>query len=39
VYDLESGDVYIYYKMNYDEAITYNLMNELKKGQHVEKLE
>ncbi len=38
VYDLSKGDVYIYYKRDFETPIRINLEAELKKGKHTYKL-
>jgi predicted choloylglycine hydrolase len=38
VYDLSSGDVYVYYKRDFENPIKINLEAELKKGNHNYKL-
>jgi len=38
VYDLSNGDVYIYYKRDFENTIKVNLESELKKGNHTYKL-
>jgi len=38
VYDLSSGDVYVYYKRDFENPVKINLEAELKKGNHSFKL-
>ena len=38
IYDLVRGDIYIYYKRNFENSIKINLVTELKKGKHTYKL-
>lgn len=38
VYDLTNGEVYIYYKRNFENPLKINLEKELKKGKHSYKL-
>jgi len=38
VYDLSNGDVYVYYKRDFENPIKVNLETELKKGSHSYKL-
>ena len=38
VYDLSNGEVYIYYKRDFETSVKINLEFELKKGNHTSKL-
>ena len=35
IYDLKSGEVYIYNRADFTRKVKFNLSNELKKGKHV----
>jgi hypothetical protein len=35
IYDLNTGDIYIYNQHNYSQNVRYNLFEELKKGKHI----
>lgn len=35
IYDLNTGNIYLYYKGNFDKVIKFNLYDELKKGKHI----
>lgn len=38
IYDLNNGDIYIYYKRDFENPIKFNLQTELNKGNHSYKL-
>lgn len=35
IYDLNTGDIYLYYLGSFDNCIKFNLSDELKKGKHI----